>query len=172
MTKTALKSVTKLLSELNPEELTSTRLTLDFLLKGVVTPIKASKSSIADGGELCFETFRRTLKTFGLNCPPFSIAKRMELAKHFSRHYPMLATYIKTQFPSSGRTKRQKLYRLFAELLLIWMRKNHVPMKIGLFFRNLGLIPELMTKAFPGYAEQGWLPLILTLGQRNAKDRE
>ena len=168
MTKTALKSVTRLLSELNVVELNTARVTLDFLLKGSTTT-KTSKSAVGDEGELCFETFRSTLKTFGLNCPPLGVAKRMEIHRHFQREYPLIEIYIKEQFPACGRLKRQKLYRLFAEVLIAWMRKNRVPMKVGLFFRNLGLVQELMIGAFPGYAEQGWLPLMLALGDRNAK---
>ena len=169
MTKTALKSVTKLLSELNVEELSTVRMTLNFLLKNDTTTTKQSKASVGDEGELCFETFRNTLKTAGLHCPPWHVAKRMEIHRCFQHEYPGLRAYIKTQFPASGRHKRQQLYRLFAELLIAWMRRSHLPLKIGIFFQNLGRVPELMVKAFPGYSEQGWLPLILTLGDRNAK---
>ena len=118
--------------------------------------------------ELCYESFRSVLRDGGLSCPPWSTFQRLDILRHYEKGYQGLENYVSEQFSGVVRIERQKLYKIFGELLVSWMKENRVPMKIGLFFKNLNLVPELVSKAFPGYAEQGWLKVVLIWGDRRA----
>ena len=165
MSTDSLQLVLKALPDLTVEEIRSIRLRLDFLRKHTQKLKEGTEQQ--DNQQFCFEIFRNCLLEAGLPCPPWGAFQRLGISRYFQQQYPIIETYIETQFVGTNRRERQKLYRIFAELLLDWMNEKSL-MKIGVFFKNVNLIPELLSKAFPGYAAQGWLPLILTMGDRNA----
>ena len=167
MSKVDLQTVLTLIPNLNPEERLSVKAAVTFINGGVAQSPDLSTKASSDP-EICFETFRRVIQSQGIICPPWGSFKRLNIYKHFHAEYPAIETYIQAHFGRQKLAQRQRLYLIFAELLLDWMHRNNLPMKVGLFFNNLKLIPELMVRAFPGYLEQGWLPMVLLYGNRGS----
>ena len=163
MAKENLQTVLTLIPHLNPEERLSVKAAITFINSG-----SPQDARVSNDPEICFETFRQAIQGQGITCPPWRAFKHLGIYKHFHTEYPVIETYIQAHFGRQKLAQRQRLYFIFAELLLDWMRCNNLPMKVGLFFNNLKLIPELMVRAFPGYVEQGWLPMILLHGNRES----
>ena len=167
MSKTDLQTVLTLIPNLNLEERLSVKAAVTFI-NGATDQHPGQGTKASSNPEICFETFRGVIQGQGVVCPPWGSFKRLHIYKHFHTEYPAIEIYIQTHFGRQKLAQRQRLYFIFAELLLDWMRRNNLPMKVGLFFNNLKLIPELMVGAFPGYLEQGWLPMILLHGNRES----
>ena len=167
MAREDLQTVLTLIPRLNPEERLSVKAAVTFV-DGGSTQSSNQSATTGSNPEICFETFRRAVQGQGVTCPPWRAFKHLDIYKHFHTEYPAIETYIQAHFGRQKLAQRQRLYFIFAELLLDWMRRNNLPMKVGLFFNNLKLIPELVARAFPGYVEQGWLPMILLHGNRES----
>ncbi len=121
--------------------------------------------------EFFYNVSRTVMKERGLTCPPWRVFRRMGIFKPLKKKFPEVKTYTEKYFGNIQRRKRQAIYRVYAELLMEWM-DNHpkVPMKVGTFFQSLNQIPTLIADAFPGYAEQGWLPMVLKIGRRDHRN--
>ncbi len=126
------------------------------------------KDPSQDDDELFYGQSASVLNERGLRCPPWPAFQRMKTYRHFQKHLPVIQDFTTNNFGELKRLGRQRLYKIYAELLTDWL-ENHpsAPMKIGVYFQNIGMVPELVCDAFPGYAQQGWLPMVLQLGGRD-----
>lgn len=170
MPKEDLDSVLKLLPGLTPEERVQVRTVVQFLSKGsgIEEPGGTGVEVEQDELELSFESMRSVLRSNGVNCPPWLVFRRLHILRHFEKGHIGVQNYLSEYFPEAKRTDRQRLYRIFGELILERMKRDRLDQKIGIFFQRLNQVPELMNEAFPGYAKQGWLSVILLLGDRDA----
>lgn len=144
---------------------------LTKLLDGEGSGTSRTKDKEEEEMELFYSVSVQVMKERGLACPPWPRFRQMNIFKHLRTKFPEIKSYTKEYFGKIRRQKRQALYRIYAELLMDWM-ENHpkVPVKVGVYFQNLNQIPTLISDAFPGYAEQGWLPMVLTLGRRDHRN--
>ena len=166
------QSTVALLPSLSKQQLRHVRSVID---QHLLQPGEGEDPSQDDDAELLYTQSASVLTARGLRCPPWPAFRRMKIYRHLRNHLPTIQDFSGTNFGNLKRIERQRLYRIYAELLADWIEHNpKVPTKIGVYFQNLGLIPELVHDAFPGYAQQGWLPLVLQLGTRdhNSGDKD
>lgn len=173
MTKECLQTVLTLIPQLTSEEKISVKAALSLL---TTTPLPSEISTRAtvpsDEAQICYETICRSMVNKGVSCPPWGSFRHLDIYRLFINEQPQIKSYIQKHFGEIKLSQRQRLYYLFGELLVDWVHRNELPLKLGLVFKNLKLIPELVERSFPGYAEQGWLPMILALGNRENSDDE
>ncbi len=144
---------------------------LKRLLEGRPGTARQAKNKADSDKELFYSVSATVMAERGLACPPWPRFQQMNIAKHLKIKFPDIQTYTERYFGKIRRGKKQALYRIYAELLLDWM-DNHpkVPFKVGVYFQNLNQIPTLVADAFPNYANEGWLPMILELGRRDHRN--
>lgn len=159
-----LKDLIGRLGQLSTDDLQAVQLATSHLLSGTRRIEKASSDREAVEEEF-YLLITRTLKNHGMACPPWLSFRRTRGYKSLHKTLPDILIYTTKHFGSLKRRDRVRLYRLYAEMLLRWMR-NHpaAPMRVGVFFQNLSQIPALVSEAFPGYANEGWLQLVLRMG--------
>ena len=157
------QSTVALLPSLSEQQLRHVRSVID---QHLLQPDK--ELSQDDDAQLFYSQSVRVLTERGLQCPSWPTFQRLGISKHLRNHLPVIQDFTTTNFGELKRLGRQRLYKIYAELLTDWL-ENHpsAPMKIGVYFQNMGMVPELVCDAFPGYAQQGWLPMVLQLGGRD-----
>ncbi len=159
------QSTVALLPSLSKQQL---RHVISVIEQHLLQPGEGEDASHDDDAELLYIQSANVLVELGLRCPPWPTFRRMRIYRHLRNHHAAIQDFSSTNFGDLKRVARQRLYRIYAELLADWMECNpRVPTKIGVYFQNLGMIPELVHDAFPGYAQQGWLPLVLNMGTRD-----
>ena len=159
------QSTVALLPNLSKQQLRHVRSVID---QHLLQPGEGEDPSQDDDAQLFYTQSASVLTARGLRCPPWPTFRRMGIYRHLRNNLPAVQDFSETNFGDLKRVARQRLYRIYAELLIDWLERNpRVPTKIGVYFQNLGLIPELVHDAFPGYAQQGWLPMVLQLGARD-----
>lgn len=158
------------LSQLDKQELLAVKLAIENLGPGSPGPKSTNEGSEDDTEEqqIFYREAIKLLDDRGLPCKPWNVFRRLNVYKHLKDKFPNVEEYTKKNFGNLNKRNRQRLYRIYSELLYDWMELHPaVPMRMGVFFQNLNQIPTLVAQSFPGYAEQGWLPLILKLGRRD-----
>ena len=161
-----LEDIISALPKLKAEEVQKVRMTCDFLLQGKPEiTIRLDSPSVAL--EFFYEAALSHCAKKGLTWPPFRAFRRLDVFKAYQANWPLVESFIQKNWPNAKLNDRHKLYGLFVELLADSIISWDVPLTIGTFCRNMGKLPQLVTDAFPGYAEQGWLSLILEWGDRN-----
>ena len=159
------QSTITLLPSLSKQQLRQVRSVID---QHLLQPGEGEDPSQDGDAELLYQQSSSVLTARGLRCPPWPAFQRMGNYRHLRNHLPAIQDFSGTNFGDLKRVARQRLYRIYAELLADWVEHNpRVPTRIGVYFRNLGMIPELVHDAFPGYAQQGWLSLVLDMGTRD-----
>lgn len=165
MSEKDFQSIVTTLPKLSEQELRHVRGAID---EHLLQPSGGQQSIHDDDWQFFYDLSIKILSDRGLRCPPWHVFQRMEIFRHFQKHFPEIQKFTEDNFGQLKRPVRQRLYRIYAELLTDWMEHNpRIPMKIGVYFLNLGMTPELVHNAFPGYAQQGWLPMVLQLGTRD-----
>jgi len=162
MVKTRAQTVIGMLPELTLGELQQVKLSLDFLARNHVT------QQDHDGDEIAFfyAIVSRVAEDVGLRCPPWNAAQKMKMMPMLRAAWAIVDSYRVKFFPNATQAQRQTLYRIFAEASLERMRRANLPIKPTVLIQTLGRLHEVMADAFPGYAEQGWLPMLLLWGDR------
>lgn len=159
------QSTVALLPSLSEQQLRHVRSVID---QHLLQPGEGKGLSQDDDAQLFYSQSVRVLTERGLQCPSWPTFQRLGISKHLQNHLPVIQDFTATNFGELKRLGRLRLYKIYAELLTDWLEHHpRVPMKIGAYFQNLGLVPELVCDAFPGYAQQGWLPMVLQLGARD-----
>lgn len=139
------------------------------LLAGSEESVPTGSSSSPDSDMILFyQQACNVLKQNGLSTLTWFRFQKNRYFKQFEHSFQGTRRYSRKHFGKLNRRDRVRLYKIYAELIYNWMNSSKkVNVSSVLFFRSLNLIPVLMTNAFPGYAVQGWLPLVLKMGSRN-----
>lgn len=154
--------VLKILPLLSVQELKQIRGAVDSQLK---RGKKSKKSTSADErfyNIICDEFFKKRLSHF----PSYYRFKKNPDFAYFKKNHKLLVEFEKEVFSSLGRSlnRREKdcLYRGFARLLYRDLQRINASCTVGIVARNLGRIPDIINKEFPGYIENGLLYMLIT----------
>lgn len=165
MSKKDIQAIVSSLPNLSVDELRQVRAAIDFLLKGKED---TTQEQVSEDIELFYKVSSTVLEDAGIPCLAWYNFQQAKIHKDLAKGFAELEEYTNKHIGKLKRRDRQRLYRIYAEVLVDWMQRSPVPKRQGTFFKRLTMIPQLIAAAFPGYAQQGWLPLIVKMGTRDS----
>jgi len=81
-----------------------------------------------------------------------------------ARHSGLLEQYLDTAAPGSPQVIRRGILATGIELLHADLRRRAIPINVTVLANNLGNLPAVLDRAFPGYAKAGMLAMIIKGG--------
>lgn len=100
--------------------------------------------------------------------------ERMKAYKQFTGAAPAIAEWFDTLVPNMDRTSRLALSAIAAEALVLYVESFRTwPLGLQTLMYGYHLVPQAFERAFPGYAAQGWTPMLVAqLGGGVCSDRQ
>lgn len=164
-----LEKVLEQLPFLTKEELVVVQQTVAWLQAGESEKDKGEGVCLGentDAAQRLYVATLPTLKRFGIYILPWHVFAEAPYFQDSIRKTKRLLEWTDRTFPSLTPKRRRALYRIYAVVLARWLANHqYYAASFHGFWKRIDQIPELLVKAFPGYAEQGWLPLILDIGK-------
>lgn len=144
------------LGSMSPEELRKVRARVAFLLDGV------DDAGSADSGaeREVYDAIRAALEARGASFASFAAFTKTAGYKTFRQEAPRIVDYVKKNFKVSRKNERVRVLFLLSELLLAWFDEARLVPGPRTICQQIGKIPVIVERAFPGYRESGLLPIV------------
>jgi hypothetical protein len=147
-----LQKVIDALPHLTQAELQSVKARIGFLIKNSV-PVE---TEISTQELMALDCIVEALSSIGVQFPQVHKLKRQS-NQAFQGKVKILFDY----FGCISKIESCSLLSIGLKLLIEDMKEFNIPISGGSVMRNIGRIPTLMNRAFPGYAEAGLLQMIV-----------
>ena len=109
-----------------------------------------------------YQTISDVLKSLHLkNSPPWAVFKKNRFYNHYNTSYDLLEDFMVENFEGMSTPERIQFYRLVLRILVRDLKRIGVEVSIGSITTNLGRVPSLIDRAFPGYIESGMMSKVL-----------
>lgn len=130
-----------------------------------LTPNGADGEAYAQDDEdlfIFYTKLRQTLADKGIKSPNWNGARKTKSFKVLPDKFAELQAYTNEHFGALDRRNRQRLYGIYARVIVAWVEENpYTPLTTRIAINHVDKISEIMANAFPGYAESKLLPIIL-----------
>ncbi len=149
-------SILDSLGQLSKKELRELRARATLLL-GAEDGSKDASSEHA----LVYDKVREVLKEYGiLSAPPFKTLKGLPFYASFNRGADEVLKYAATYFPDATRIERGKILSILVSSVARYVSRV-APVSPKSLCQALNSVGEAVEEDFPGYAENGLLPMIV-----------
>ena len=149
-----LQRIIEALPHLTQAELQSVKVRIGFLLKvGNQVDVETSTEEL-----LVLDAIVSMLSSMGLEFPQVHMLKKRSNPA-FREKVESLFKYMNQS--GLGRTEIRAFLFLSIRLLVDHMKALSIPVSGGTVMRNIGAIPGLINRSFPGYVECGHLDLLV-----------
>jgi hypothetical protein len=160
MPKQDLSEIVSKMPSLTIAELRAVRNLANDLL-GQNAPL-APPTKTEDHLEQFFWQVHKVLRERGIGCRAWHLFTRTKNYRSFAENFTVVETYIQQYFGNVTERQRRRLYYIFALTIANWIDDNPmIPLGIRNISINLDQLPGCMRNAFPDYAENGLLPVLL-----------
>lgn len=152
------------LPKLSPSELDSVLARARALRAFSGAPVVPEAKAAALRHDWAVEGMRSALATRGLrvNFPDAVIAK-WSAYRTFNKNAPAVISWLEKHVPEADRTTKLALGEVVADALIAEFTRWKEPPALSLqtFFSFFQFAPQALERSYPGYAEQGWLRLLV-----------
>lgn len=147
------------LTKLNEEQLRDVQARASALLG-------STTSTTPHRGAEVWDAVVARLQSLGVHCPRYTVAVKLPRVGKLRDATELVRTFVTDHLKPGNKLARHKAYQILTKMLVRWMIARSIPVTHQTVAQNLGKIPALCSRQFPGYLESGLLPTILT-AQRN-----
>ncbi len=148
----------KLLPKLSPSELQQIHGRTEFL----ITSRSKQKRLDSNDEEHFYDSIVTVLRQAGItSVPPFSVFRRQSYYGYYHEKFGVIDKFVEEYFPDISKVQKLKLYMTLARIIVAQMRKQNLPLGMGIICKNLHRVYELFDEAFPGYMQAGLMGLII-----------
>lgn len=112
---------------------------------------------------MIYEAMVRKLKDLGHHqVRPYQVFAGTNEYKHFKKNVDIFNTYFEQTLSKFKRVQKQRFFRLCVDLLAEDLAYHKLALTEGVLARNIGRLPDVVERAFPGYAQAGMLSVVIT----------
>jgi hypothetical protein len=156
----AFKTVKTLLPRLSPSQLAEVRRHIDGLAQFVKIPQSDEpEAEVIDDEPFVLEVIAKTLTDMGVECSSRHSLWRGDGSKEFKAKCPELMRWLRRVVRT--RTEQRAVLKMGVTLLYENMVKAGFPASARTVRNHIHRVPSVINQAFPGYAKNGMLALIV-----------
>lgn len=125
--------------------------------------------------QLFFEVLAEQIEIAApVSVPPFFIIQKERPSdyKLFVEVFDWLEVWIASNFKNVQKINKRRIYGVVSELVVEWVSKGPIPLSLITVLRQFKAVPGLIDKAFPGYAGNNMLDMILDIKYSSWGDNE
>ena len=157
------------LDQLSPESLQRVKWKIDRKLQKT----KTQKGKETDSEEsLFYSVLKDTLEYYCYGkVMPYQTFKRGKFYKSYKEKFPVVQEFMQQHFPDAKLVERKMIYRTFSRLIIKRINQwEDVEVRIGTCAVNVDRIPSLVDRAFPGYAKNGLLSMLIKRSYQDGRE--
>lgn len=127
-----------------------------------LTTIKAACDSLLDKPKDAPVLYLTMLDFLGQTGPSYASFQKTVSWRPWQQNQQIVSSFVSSLWPGLSKVQEVALTHFLLSLLADDLKYLEVPVSIGSLSVNLGRLPELFDRSFPGYRENGLAGIVLS----------